>query len=256
MRWQKRRTFNQITIFVMLTIGVGLVIVSAFYSSSFLAILGVAIAFWGLILFYITPVKHVPLTFLDASASSNADNIERILSEFDLAEKGVYLPPKNLRDIESGLIFIPKTPRIGLPTPEEITEKLCSKQKDSAFLTPPGLGLSRLFEKELGTSFVKIDFKHLQLVLPKILIEGLEIAENVEIHAQDNTITVEITGSILDSVCQATNNQLRTHAQVGCLLSSALACVLAKVTGKPISIRNETVDPKTKITKIDYNIME
>jgi hypothetical protein len=48
--------------------------------------------------------------FLGASANGSADNIERILSEFDLSEKGIYLPPKNLKKIESSLIFIPKGP--------------------------------------------------------------------------------------------------------------------------------------------------
>jgi hypothetical protein len=79
-----------------------------------MAILGTAIVFWGAILFYILPVKHVPLAFIAASASSNVNNIERILFEFDLSEKGVYLPPKNLKNIESSLIFIPKVPQNGV----------------------------------------------------------------------------------------------------------------------------------------------
>src|SRR5208283_5067683 len=175
---QKRLTLNQTSKLLMLTLGTVLVIASAFYTSSFLAILGTAFIFWSAILFYITPVKHVPLAFLDASANDSNSNIERILSEFELSEKGVYLPPKNLKNIESSAIFIPKIAETRLPLAEEITENLYSKQKEGAFLTPPGLSLSHIFEKELGTSFTKTDFEHLQLVLPKILIENLEIAEN------------------------------------------------------------------------------
>jgi hypothetical protein len=252
----KRAIFNKTSIFIMLSLGVLLVIVSAFYVSSFLAILGTATLFWGVILLHITPVKHVPLAFLDASINGNANNIERILSEFDLSEKGIYLPPENLKNVESSVIFIPKVAENSLPLAEESIDKFYSKQKDGAFLTPPGLGLSQLFEKEIGTSFTTLDFKDLPSVLPKILIERMEIAENVEIHAQENTITIEITGSLLNGVCQATNNQPRTHAQVGCLLTSALACVLAKATGKPITLQNENTNQETKTTHIEYQILE
>lgn len=256
MSWQKRTTFNQTSIFIMLTIGVLLIIISAFYASSFLANLGTAAIFWGVVLLYTNPVKHVPLAFLNASTKGNADNVERILSEFDLTERGIYLPPKNLKDIESTLIFIPKTTKTALPTAKETTEKLYSQQKDGLFLTPPGLELSRLFEHEVGASFTKMDFKRLHLILPKSLTEGLEIAENVEIRAQENIIIIELTNSIFDGVCQETNNQPRTHEQVGCLLTSALACALAKVTGKPIIIQNETTNQEHKTVLIEFFVID
>ena len=41
---------------------------------------------------------------------------------------------------------------------------------------------------------------------------------------------------------------------VGCPLCSALACALAKATGKPVTIENEEQDGKT--TKIQYRIMK
>lgn len=71
-----------------------MVAVSAFYASYFIAIFEVSLIFWGAILLYITPDKHVPLSLLNASAKANASNIERILTELNLSEKGVYLPPK------------------------------------------------------------------------------------------------------------------------------------------------------------------
>jgi hypothetical protein len=240
----------------MLLLGVGLVVVSAFYASSFLAILGVAIIFWGAILLYITPSKHVPLTLLNASAEAATANIERVISELNLSEKGIYLPPKNLKNIESSLVFIPETPQTPLPTPEESNEKLLTKEKTGAFVTPPGSALSRLFEEELGFSFTKTDLNQIQNKLPKLLVEDLELAENAEIQIQSNKVTVEITGSILDEICRQTDSQPKTHKQVGCLLSSAIACALAKATGKPVTIQNETRNQETKTTHIEYQIIE
>jgi hypothetical protein len=240
----------------MVTLGIILVIVSALYASSFLAILGVAIIFWGAILLYVTPSKHVPLKLVNASTEAAVANIERLILELNLAERGVYLPPKNLRNIEFSLVFIPETLKTPLPTSEETNEKMLTTEKTGAFVTPPGSALSRLFEEELGFSFTKADLKQIQNKLPKLLVEDLELAQNAEIQIQDNTVTVEITGSVLDEICRQTDSQPRTHKQVGCLLSSAIACVLAKSAGKPVTIQNETRNQETKTTRIEYKILE
>jgi hypothetical protein len=240
----------------MLLLGIGLVVVSAFYASSFLAILGVAIIFWGAILLYVTPSKHVPLTLLNASAEAASANIERLILELNLDERGVYLPPKNLKDINSSLVFIPETLKTTLPAPEETNEKQLTNEKTGAFVTPPGSALSRLFERELGFSFTKTNLVQVQFNLPKLLVEDLELAENAEIQIQGNTVTVEITGSILDEICRQTDSQPKTHKQVGCLLSSAIACALAKATGKPVTIQNEARNQETKTTRIEYQILE
>jgi len=252
----KRTTFSQIIVFTMLLLCVGIVVTSAFYSSSFVAILGVTIIFWGATLLYVTPSKHVPLTLLNASAEPAAANIERLITELDLNEKAVYLPPKNLKNTESSLIFIPENPENPLPTPEETNEKLLSNEKTGAFifLTPPGVALCRLFENEMGFSFTKTDLNQIQTKLPKLLVEDMELAENAEIQIQGNTVTMEITGSVLNEICRQTDSQPKTHKQVGCLLSSAIACALAKATGKPVTIQNETRNQETKTTHIEYQI--
>ncbi len=241
---------------VVLIIGVVLIVLSALNGSSFLAIFGVTIIFWGAIFLYFTPSKHVPLTVLNASAEAAADNIERLISEQNLSEKGVYLPPKNLKIIDSSLVFIPKNPKTPLPTPEETNEKQLTNQQTGAFITPPGSALSRLFEDELGFSFTKTNLNQIQNKLPRLLVEGMELAESAEIQIQGNTVTLEITGSVLDEICKQTDSQPKTHKQVGCLLSSAIACVLAKATGKPVTIQNETRSPEIKTTKIEYQIVE
>ena len=84
----------------------------------------------------------------------------------------------------------------------------------------------------------------------------MELAEKAEIQIQGNTVTVEITGSVLDEICRQTDSQPKTHKQVGCFLSSAIACALAKSTGKPVTIQNETRNQETKTTQIEYEMLE
>ena len=255
MLMRKRTTFQQIIIFIMLLLGIALVGISAFYASAFLAILGVTIIFWDAIFLYVTPSKHVPLTLLNVSAEAGTINLERVILELNLGEKGIYLPPQKLKNIESSLVFIPETFKTSLPI-ETSTEKLFGSEKTGVFITPPGAALLHLFEEELGFSFTKIDFNQFQNTLPKLLVDDLELAEIVEIQNRDYLVVLEITGSIFDEICRQTDSQPKTHKQVGCLLSSAIACALAKVTGNSVIIQSENRNQETKTTRIEYQIQK
>jgi hypothetical protein len=253
---QKRSLLNLTAAFFMVGLGITLVLTSAFYISSFLTLLGTALTFWGAILIYINPTKHVQFDLFNSSNEAIYQNIERILSEYNLTEKGLYLPPKNLQNIESSLIFIPKTTDVPLPKPEENNQKLATQTKNGVFIDPPGLPLVRLFEKQLGTSFARIGLPQLVTILPKLLIEDFELAEKFEFQTQGNTINVQITKSILNCFCQETCYHPQTHNQVGCLLNSTLACVLAKTTGKPVIIQTENYNDYTKTINITYQTRE
>jgi hypothetical protein len=244
--------FTVVMIGIALITGVTMIAISAVNGSSFLAIVGVSVAFWSILLLFFTPTKHAFLSLLKASASASGTNIERSLLEFNLAEKGIYLPPQNLRNFESSLVFVPKKPGNALPTRDETTDKLFNEQKTGLFFTPPGQALSVMFEKELGMSFRKIALPQMQNIIKK-LFRNLKFAEEVQIHIQDKTIILEITGSIFNTLCNETrNNQPRTHAQVGCILASAFACAFAKSSDKPVIIQKDTLNPETKTLIIEY----
>ena len=248
---------NRVIAYTMLTLGVISLAASAIYASSILTFIGLGLTFWGAVLLYITPSKHVRLELLGATASPALANIEKVIANMELDGKGIYLPPKYLRDFESSLIFIPEKADQTLPKPEEVDEqKLHSKNPKGIFLTPPGSALSKLFEKELGTTFTKTDINYIQNNLPKLLIEEMEIAENVEVKIENNIITIEITNHIFNEICQETRKLEKTHEKIGCPLCSAIACALAKATGKPITIQNEEQSQDGKTTKIQYAMLE
>jgi hypothetical protein len=253
-RIQKTR-INQVA-FILLVIGVALTALSALNGSAFLVILGVSVAFWSVLLLYLAPSKHVSLALLNASASTGGSNIERSLMEFDLTEKGIYLPPRNLRNYDYSLVFVPKTPHTPLPEPDKTSDKLFTKEKTGLFLTPPGFALSMVFERELGLSFTKIDLTQMQTMIAR-LIQKLEFAKDAQVRVQDRTITLEVTDSVFNTLCQETSNsQPRTHAQVGCVLASAFACAFAKASGRPIIIQKDVVNPDNETLIIEYGMKE
>jgi len=145
-----RRSESNQDLFLVVMIGVAMVtgstmiVFSALNNSSFLAILGVSISFWSVLLLFFTPTKRAFLSLLKAYASASGSNIERALIEFDLLEKGVYLPPQNLRNFESSLVFVPRQAATTLPTSDETNDKLVTGKKKGLFLTPPGIELCSL----------------------------------------------------------------------------------------------------------------
>jgi hypothetical protein len=243
--------------YLPLFLGIMLVVASAFSLSSFLAILGVATLFFGIILIYLAPVKHVPLSLLNAASISSVSNTERILIEMDLKEKGRYLPPSLLPDFDSSIVFIPEYSTQSSPKPEEVEiRKLSLTNQRSIFITPPGLALSKLLEKAMGFSFTKTDLNFVVQKFSKLIVEDLELAIAANLHVQNNSVILELNGSVLQEICQETKKLPKTHSQVGCLFSSAVACVLAKASGKVVTIEKDELGKESKITVMEFKLWD
>lgn len=75
------------------------------------------------------------------------------------------------------------------------------------------------------------------------------------IEIEGSIVKVQVKNHVFKDLCDETRKLKRTHETVGCPLSSALACALAKVTGKPVTIeKEETTTDET--TSIEYKILE
>jgi len=90
------------------------------------------------------------------------------------------------------------------------------------------------------------------MALRTVLTKSLKVAESVDIQVSNDTITVELTKSVFERICRETDNQPLTHRQVGCLLSSAIACALVKVVRQPVTIQRENLNLEKRITQIQY----
>jgi hypothetical protein len=248
---------ERIVAFGVLSVGGILITTSLFCSSSFSAMVGLVLVFWGGILLYVRPGKLVLIELLNATAASTMINVENVLKEANINGNGVYLPPKYLEDFESSLVFIRKETGNRLPSRQEvIAGKLHPSNRDDLFLMPPGLALSKLFEKELGMSFTETKLDALMKKLPLLLIEDLEIAEDVKIKSQGSIITIEATNCIFNKLCDEIRKLEKTHTTVGCVFTSALACAIAKATGKPVAIQKEELVNEGKTARIEFLTLE
>ena len=228
---------------------------SAFYSSYVLSFIGLGLVFWGALFLYIKPTKYVKLELLTASSSSTLTSIEKMLANAKANSAGIYLPPKRLQDYTSSLVFVPTKPDQALPTTKETNPKeLETKNPTGLLITPPGLALSKLFEKELKKPFIETSLEDLQTQRPR-LFDELQITKHLNIQPQDNSITVTIRSHVFEDLCNETAKLELTHKTVGCPISSALACAFAKATGKPIVIEKEETSPD-ETTTIQYKVLE
>lgn len=240
---------------MLLLLGLASLMTSAFYSSYVLAFIGLGLTFWGTLFLFIKSTKYVKLELLNAAASSSLDNIERILATSGTDLKGIYLPPQNLQDFTASLVFIPTKPDQTLPTSVDTNpRRLQSENPSGLFITPPGLALAKLFEKELKRPFTEPTVEDLQKLLPS-LFDALQITKNLTIEAKDKTIKVEMKNHIFKDLCDETKQIERTHWAVGSPLSSALACAFAKATGKPVMIKSDETNQEGTTT-IQYDILE
>jgi hypothetical protein len=220
-----------------------------------LSFIGLGLVFWGTLFLYVKSTKYVKLDLLNSTSLSTLVNIEKMLANVKANSQGIYLPPKRLQDYTSSLVFVPTKPDQALPTTKETDSKeLETKNPAGLLITPPGLALSKLFEKELKKTFSEISLEDLQTQLQK-LFDVLQITKHLAIQAKDSSIIVTIRNHVFEDLCYETAKLELTHKTVGCPLSSALACAFAKATGKPIVIEKEEASPD-HTTTIQYKALE
>lgn len=256
---KRKISLTKATGWTMLGFGAAALIASIVYVSQILAFIGLGLIFWGAILTYIQTEEYIKENLLDTTVLSSLVTLNQIMKELDYKGKAVYLPPKYLRDPEANKAYIPKQKEGKLPLPEQIQEqetRLFIENPQGILLTPLGAELSKLFEKMLETSFTRIDLQYLQQNMPKLFIEDLEIAQDFQMETEKNKVYVKIENSAYKNITKAAMNLSNLYNSLGCPVSSAIACALAKATGKPITIENQQTSGDGKNMEIEYRLLE
>jgi hypothetical protein len=265
------------TIVALLLLGAVSLAASIVYNSPILAFIGLGLVFWGAVLFYIRPEEYTRKTLLEAALSPALTTLNQMIQELGYEGDATYLPPRYFTNPETTKVYISRIKRASLPTPEQTQvyeDQPVGRAARGLLITPPGVQLSKLLEKSLGTSFIRTDLKNLQQKLPKLFIQDLEIAGDLEIEMQNDlnkkkgddqasvtekkntTIHARITKPIYGNIFQETEKSPRSSAAIGCPIRSAIAVALTKTTGKPVRIVEYKSSEDGKIMEASYEIME
>ncbi len=219
----------------LLLFGANALGISIFFASSVLAFIGLSLTFWGALLLFIRPSKYVRSEIFNATTISSVTAIGRIIKALGYQGNGVYLPPRRLKELHEGMLFVPFSKEIIVPPVEELSQEKIFANPPGIFLFPIGQGLVNLFEEKLGTSFLKVNIDYLQEKMPKLLVEGLEFLEKFELDTSENSIVVKMKGAFHRNICEEVKKATNL-SWFDCPLCSAIACALTRATGKAVTV--------------------
>jgi len=225
---------------ILLLLGIVAIFFSFISTSTTLAFVGLTLSFWGILFLFVLPGRYVKSEVLDSMAFSSLSSINKLISESNCRGKAVYLPPypkgvyvpKHFQEFKDGLVFI-STKKTGV---ESSIEQAFMRKPKGMRLIPPGLDLANLLEKESGVNLSKTNPDFLTETLPNLLVHDLELAGDAKIDLGKDLVRVEIRALTCEDLCRQASKLTNICYNLGCPLCSSMACVLTRVTNRPVII--------------------
>ena len=248
------RRMSTVAGFAMLLLGALGLVISVVESSTVLVLIGLGLVLWGALLFFIRPMKYVQLNLMDSTALSSLKTIDRVMLSLGYLEKGVYIPGGG--NPEKAMVFIPAEPFSRIPKASEIKDQTFVNDPKGLALVPPGLSLADLIERELGVSLRSCSLQDLSRRLPALLVENLEMVRDFEMHVEGDTVRLKFIESIYSEFCNKLRNSAKVSCAMGCPICSAMACVIAQATGKPVQFEGDMYSKDGRVLESTYRILE
>ena len=247
---------SRIVGFGLLGLGITSLSLSILYESSILAFIGLGLPFWGALLLFARTTLDVKGQLLESTARPYYDAIKGLLDHLEYEGAPVYLPPKQLKALKGGTVFMAAEKDEAIDYDRLSDElqigQLFTPNPSGIFLTAPGVGLANLLEEEMGKDFTKVSLEDLQRDLPPAIIEGYELAEGVELEIEREAVVVKVTNSFYGAFNEGTDERLK---RIGCPLVSAIALALTRATGQPIFVEDVRSEPGGNTMTVRYRIL-
>ncbi|HEX2124298.1 MAG TPA: hypothetical protein VHF44_01715, partial [Nitrososphaeraceae archaeon] len=133
------------------------------------------------------------------------------------------------------------------------SQKIFQNDLNGTSIPSPSQGLLDLFEKELNVNLAKINFPFLERALPDILVEELKLVDYFLIESKnDDTFSIQFSGEPSVHLCRLINEKSKMGYRIGCPVCSVLALALSKFTGRPIRIKQTTIEGEGSNIKTIY----
>ena len=249
---------------VFMVPGVLSLVFSIFYNSQVLGFIGLGLTFWGALFLFVRPVGYVKSSLLDSAAISSYSTIDRIVKDLKYKGKSYYIPPypkevylpEHLKGLKDMIVFISADSSAGMPTIEEMAKgRFLLENPKGICVAPPGSGLLTQFEKELRVDITKIDLSELCASLPQLILENFQLVKEIEMKPEENQVHLKIFDSIYKNLYSEEENLKSVHF-LGCPLVSAIACSIAKTTGKIVTIHKDRISPDGQTIEVWYRFIE
>jgi hypothetical protein len=112
-------------------------------------------------------------------------------------------------------------------------------------IPPLGDGLVHAYELELG-ELEKLKLDGARVWLPRVIVEGLGLADRIEMKSSGNEVTTVIEKPFVRALCVQDFMVKGLCRTSGCPLAASVGQALAKASGKPVTHGGCTYDPLTQ----------
>jgi hypothetical protein len=247
---------------LFLASGIISIALSVFVRSNVIALVGLGLLFWGALFLFISPKRRVDGRFLFDNVLAMYATVERIIAEFKIKGKGYHIPPypkdiylpEHLKGLKDPIVFVPDEDKFSFPSIEQISEsRFRLTNPKGIVLTPTGVGFLNQIENKLQINFAKTSLSELSEILPKVILENFDLAEDIKMTAEENQIKLQITNSLYKDLYSA-GIKSKSVSILGCPIASAVACIIAKVTGRPVAIQTYKTSADGLTVQIRYNV--
>jgi hypothetical protein len=244
--------------------GILSLILSVYYESQILAFIGLGLTFWGALFILITPKKYVEGSLLETAAIPSYLTIDRIIKDLKYKGKGYYTPPypkdvylpEHLKGLKDMVVYVSAENEEDMPSITELAEgKFLLQNPNGVLVTPPGLGLLTQIEKKANVDFTKISLEDLCEVMPRFILDNFSLAKEMKMVIEENQVKLKLSDSIYKNLYSSENN-LKSISLLGCPIVSAVACALAKASGKPVTIQKQNVELGGSTINVLYLIVK
>jgi hypothetical protein len=247
---------------LFLATGITALLLSIYTNSQIIALIGLGMTFWGALFILISPVRYVEGDLLNSTAISMYLTVDRIIGDFKYSGKAYYIPPysqeenlpENLKGLKEIVAFVSaKKEKPLLPVEELAQSKFMLSKKKGILVAPPGLGLLIETEKKIPRG-TKMGISDLCEIVPKIMLENFAIAKDITMSTEADEVNLTLCDSLYNHLYSHESN-LKSVNILGCPIASAIACAIAKTTGKIVTIENTKVYEQDLRTEIEYKLV-
>ena len=253
---------------VFIVPGILSLVFSIITQSQVLAFVGLGLTFWGALFYLVRPIAYVRGSLLSTTAATLYQTVDRITRDLNCKGKPIYIPPypkevylpQHLSGLKETVIFIPADANQATPSIEEIaTSKFITKNPKGVILFPPG----STFLTQLGqasridimrTDITKMNLEDLCNTLPQTIIENFQLAKEIEMKTENNQIHLKMTNSVYKNLYREEN--LKSIRLIGDPLVSAVACAIARVSGKQVTIQAMDISPDSQTIQATLEVKE
>lgn len=236
---------------------------SVLYNWQVLAFIGLGLVFWGAIFSLSRPGKFVDSSLLDSTANSVYSTLDRLINDLKYNGRGYYIPtypkeaflPEYFKNLKESVVFISDENFEGLPAVEEVAAgKFLSDRDHGVFITSPGSSVLNQMEHKLGIDFTTVPVSELCGLLPRCMTEFFNLAKEMDLQVLDeSTVHLTVHGVLYESLYALDAKDgavMKSVNLLGCPVVSAVACALAKSSGKAVVIQEQKFEPNASVDAI------